>query len=112
MRKIRYLGIVLVLLVGCASVGSNYERAAVGYVEASIAYDAALDLAVALRTNHQLSDEQWTTVDRIQRNVAAAQPKVRALLDLWRVSHEKPKDWDALFTAMLIEITKLQGLKP
>ena len=112
MRKIHYLAIVLVLLSGCASVGSNYERAAVGYVEASIAYDAALDLAVTLRANHQLSDEQWAAVDRIQRSVAAAQPKVRSLLELWRVTHEKPKDWDALFTAMLVEIAKLQGVKP
>lgn len=102
-----------VLLSGCVTTGapvSAYDRAAIGYVEASIAYDAALDLAVTLRSQRLISDDGWQVVDSVQHKIADAQPIARSLLNIWKVSGQKPSSWDATFAAILTEIAKLQEI--
>ena len=122
MRVIRLPALVLLCIVltlsGCVSTQPNtpppspYQRALIAYVEASIVYEAAVDMVVAARSGGLISDQQWEMAQRAAENVAGNAPKVRAMLAVWKVSGEKPGDYDAMFSALLAEIMKLQGVKP
>lgn len=109
------VAILATMLAGCVTSSqpvSPYQRALTGYVELSITYDALLDVVVAARAQNLLSDEQWSTVMQVQTKIAELAPKARALLNVWRVTGEKPGDYDAILMALLIEIGKLQGVTP
>lgn len=113
MKKLTVLLVSLFLIscvTGGTTVANSYDSAAKYYVELSIAYDSAMDILVDLRAKHKITDAQWLTIDTAQHNVAAHSKKVRALLNVWKVTSQKPNEYDTIILSVIFEINKLQSM--
>lgn len=101
------LGVALVLILAlvsaCAGMmakpdgtqRSPRELAELSFATTAIGYEFGQDVIVSARRNGHVTDGQWSRFDQAQHAVAQYTPSVRAMLDLWRETGEKPESYDA-----------------
>lgn len=112
--------LLLVVALGCAVTQNTQDTplqtAEKQYVAASVAYEAAQNVIVEARRNHQITDAQWKIFDEVQTTVITEAPIVRNMINLWRATGNKPTGVDdalALLQGAATAAVNLQnGVKP
>ena len=116
MRKAKYIGIVLILFVGCAY--GNLEKADPMLLN-KIAYVNALDWyhseAVSYKMWFKSADEE--TQNRWRENISPLFKKAKGALDMWKMfidENELPDmktldEWKAVKTELLIWMSEIGG---
>lgn len=105
--------VVVSSCVSCATSGvplTPLQKTELAYTDFADGYTLAMQTAVKLDANGQLSATQVVILDAVQKQVRAQQPIVLRLLNQWAATQIKPSTLDAQMSALTSNLATVKGV--